>query len=71
MQDWFHVQSVFDLQAAQTMFDASVKESENRMISHFGSAITPKLDPLADGQKTIMDTITPKSEIEALRSKAQ
>ena len=60
-----------DLQAIQTMLDASVKESENRMLSYFESAILPKFDLLADGQKTIMDAITPESEIEALRSKVE
>lgn len=60
-----------DLQAIQTMLDASVKESENRMMSYFESAILPKFDLLADGQKTIMDAITPESEIEALRSKVE
>ena len=60
-----------DLQAIQTMLGASVKESENRMMSYFESAILPKFDLLADGQKTIMDAITPESEIEALRSKVE
>lgn len=60
-----------DLQALKTMLDTSVKESENRMMSYFESAIMPKFDLLADGQKTIMDAITPESEIEALRSKVE
>lgn len=45
-----------DLQAIQTMLDASVKESENRMMSYFESAILPKFDLLADGQKIIKGT---------------
>ena len=45
-----------------------IQESENRMMAYFEAAILPKFDLLADGQKAIQQAITPKSEIEELKS---
>ena len=57
-----------DLQSIQTMIDASIRASENRMIAYFDTDVMPKFDLLAEGQQAIMKAITPKSEIEELRS---
>lgn len=55
-----------DLQAIQTMISSSMKESESRMMAYFDAAVMPKFDLLADGQKTIMETLAPKSKVEEL-----
>lgn len=57
-----------DLQSIQTMIDVSIRASENRMIAYFDTDVMPKFDLLAEGQQAIMKAITPKSEIEELRS---
>ncbi|MCB5853737.1 hypothetical protein LIR37_04965 [Flavonifractor plautii] len=57
-----------DLQSIQTMIDASIRASEKRMITYFDTDVMPKFDLLAEGQQAIMKAITPKSEIEELRS---
>ncbi len=57
-----------DLQSIQTMIDASIRASENRMIAYFDTDVMPKFDLLAEGQQAIMKAITPKNEIEELRS---
>lgn len=51
-----------DLQQIQAM----IRESENRMLAYFDAAIKPQFDLLADGQKTILETLAPKSRVEAL-----
>ena len=43
-----------------------IKDSESRMIAYFEAAIMPKFDLLADGQKTLLETMAPKSRVEAL-----
>ena len=57
-----------DLQSIQTMIDASIRASENRMIAYFDTDVMPKFDLLAEGQQAIMKAITPKNEIVELRS---
>ena len=54
------------LQEIQTMISSSMKESESRMMAYFDAAVMPKFDLLADGQKTIMETLAPKSKVEEL-----
>ena len=43
-----------------------IQASESRMIAYFEAAIIPKFDLLADGQKTLLETMAPKSRVEAL-----
>lgn len=50
----------------ESVMDAGIKESESRMIAYFEAAIMPKFDLLADGQKTLLETMAPKSRVEAL-----
>lgn len=50
----------------ESVMDAKIKESESRMIAYFEAAIMPKFDLLADGQKTLLETMAPKSRVEAL-----
>ena len=50
----------------ESVMDARIKESESRMIAYFEAAIMPKFDLLADGQKTLLETMAPKSRMEAL-----
>lgn len=50
----------------ESVMDARIKESESRMIAYFEAAIMPKFDLLADGQKTLLETMAPKSRVEAL-----
>lgn len=50
----------------ESVMDARIKESESRMIAYFEAAIMPKFDLLADGQKTFLETMAPKSRVEAL-----
>lgn len=40
-----------DLQSIQTMIDASIRASENRMIAYFDTDVMPKFDLLAEGYK--------------------
>ena len=44
----------------------SIQASENRMMAYFEAAILPKFDLLADGQKNLMESLAPKSRVEAL-----
>lgn len=72
-----------DLQAIAQLMDSRIGESEKRMdqrlaqqkqeIMHdvkvlLDTEVTTRFNLLAEGQKAIMDTITPKSEIEELRN---
>ena len=50
----------------ESVMDAKIKESESRMIAYFEAAIMPKFDLLADGQKTLLETMAPQSRVEAL-----
>lgn len=50
----------------ESVMDARIKESESRMIAYFEAAIMPKFDLLADGQKTLLETMAPKSRVEEL-----
>lgn len=50
----------------ESVMDAGIKESESRMIAYFEAAIMPKFDLLADGQKTLLETMAPKSRVEEL-----
>lgn len=50
----------------ESVMDAKIKESESRMIAYFEAAIMPKFDLLADGQKNLLETMAPKSRVEAL-----
>lgn len=50
----------------ESVMNAGIKESESRMIAYFEAAIMPKFDLLADGQKTLLETMAPKSRVEAL-----
>lgn len=52
----------------ESVMDARIKESESRMIAYFEAAIMPKFDLLADGQKTLLETMAPKSRVEALEN---
>ena len=55
-----------DLQAIQTMIDASIQASEKRMMTYFDTAVMPKFDLLAEGQKDILAKLVPMSRIEAV-----
>ena len=55
-----------DLQAIQTMIDASIQASEKRMMTCFDTAVMPKFDLLAEGQKDILAKLVPMSRIEAV-----
>ena len=44
-----------------------IKENQSQMIAYIESAILPRFNLLADGQKNILETMAPKSEIEKLR----
>lgn len=48
------------------VIQAIISSSENRMMAYFDAAVMPKFDLLADGQKTIMETLAPKSKVEEL-----
>lgn len=54
----------------KTCIDGSISQaiqaSESRMMAYFESAILPKFDLLADGHKTILEIMAPKSRVEAL-----
>lgn len=50
----------------ETVMDTKIRESESRMIAYFEAAIMPKFDLLADGQKTLLETMASKSRVEAL-----
>ena len=50
----------------KTYIKQEIRDSESRMIAYFETAIMPKFDLLADGQKTLLETMTPKSRVEAL-----
>nr|DAJ54694.1 MAG TPA: zipper dimerization domain transcription factor-like protein [Caudoviricetes sp.] len=50
----------------ESVMDTKIRESESRMIAYFEAAIMPKFDLLADGQKTLLETMAPKSRVEAL-----
>ena len=52
----------------ESVMDAGIKESESRMIAYFEAAIMPKFDLLADGQKTLLETMAPKSRVEELEA---
>ncbi len=51
-----------DLQTIQSMIDAS----ESRMKAYFESAFMPKFDLLLEGHNTIMETMAPKTRVDAL-----
>ena len=46
--------------------DQRIGESENRMMAFFENAIDPKFNLLADGQKNLLETLTPVSRVEQL-----
>lgn len=48
-----------------------MRDSESRMIAYFESAIMPKFDLLADGQKNILEIMTPKTDLEKLREEVE
>jgi len=48
-----------DLRAIQEMIDSSIFGSENRMMTFYENVIQPQLQLLAEGQKTILETLTP------------
>jgi archaellum component FlaC len=52
-------------------FEELLKESELRMIAYFEAAIMPKFDLLADGQKNLLEAMTPKSEVEKLKEEVE
>ena len=60
-----------DLQSIQTMIDASIRASENRMIAYFDTDVMPKFDLLAEGQKNILETLAPKSRVEELEDEVK
>lgn len=57
---------VKDIQTLQEMIDKQSERLEMRFMTVFESDIRPKLQMLAEGQKTILDKVVPASRIEAL-----
>lgn len=66
-----------DLQAIKDLIDGSVTASEertqakidtseNRIMAYIEAAVMPKFQILADGHQNILDTLAPKSRVEAL-----
>lgn len=55
-----------DLQSIQTMIDASIRASENRMIAYFDTDVMPKFDLLAEGLQGVQAKLTPMTRIEAI-----
>lgn len=66
-----------DLQAIKELIDESVTASEartqakldaaeNRIMAYIEAAVMPKFQILADGHQNILDTLAPKSRVEAL-----
>ncbi len=51
-----------DLQAIQDM----ISTSQSQLVAYIESAVTPKFNLLADGQKNLLETLAPKSRVEAL-----
>lgn len=52
-----------DLNQIQELISAS----ENRLFAYLELKMEPQIKLLAEGQKTILDTLTPKTETEKLR----
>ena len=53
-------------QSDKEYINQQIQASENRMMAYFEAAILPKFDLLADGQKNLMESLAPKSRVEAL-----
>lgn len=51
-----------DLQAIQDM----ISTNQSQLVAYIESAVTPKFNLLADGQKNLLETLAPKSRVEAL-----
>lgn len=45
---------------------ALIGESESRVIAFIESAVLPKINLLAEGQQTILQTLAPKNRVEEL-----
>ncbi len=45
---------------------AEINAAEDRWMAFYESAIQPQLQLLAEGQQTILETLAPKSRVEAL-----
>ncbi len=45
---------------------AEIKAAEDRWMTFYESAVQPQLQLLAEGQQTILETLAPKSRVEAL-----
>ena len=56
-----------DLQAIQTIIDASIQASEKRMMIYFDTAVMPKFDLLAEGQRDILAKLIPMSRLRRSR----
>ena len=66
-----------DLQAIKELIDASenrtlaytkelIEASENRTHAYIEGAVIPQLQILAEGHQTLLETLAPKSRVEAL-----
>ena len=56
-----------DLNQIQELISAS----ENRLFAYLELKMEPQIKLLAEGQKTILDTLTPKTETEKLRQEVE
>ena len=55
-----------DLQAIQTMIDASVGASENHILAYIENNVIPNFQLLAEGHQTLLETLAPKSRVDNL-----
>ena len=53
-------------QAKLDAMGAKIDATENRIMAYIESAVMPKFQILADGHQNILDTLAPKSRVEAL-----
>ena len=67
MLDKQDLQAIKDLIAdSESRTHAEIRAAEDRWMTFYESAIQPQLQLLAEGQQTILETLAPKSRVDAL-----
>lgn len=54
------------IDASEDRTQAKIDASENRIMAYIEAAVMPKFQILAEGHQNILDTLAPKSRVEAL-----